>query len=137
MGWAELALSALAVTLLGVLSAALGQWRSAGAGVETASERLALDEPDFEARDWLVSEDGRAALSSDGAGGFALVFALGDRLGSRRWRAGERAAAAEGTELRIAFREPGLGAATLQATDAAEAARWSRLLAGDADKLAR
>ncbi len=53
----------------------------------TARARLALDEPDFEPRAWLIDKKGRAALVEGADAGFAIIKALGLDLVIRRFPA--------------------------------------------------
>lgn len=126
--------SAGVLILVGV-SWALGQWRTAPLAEAAARERLALDEPDFAPVDWLFDETAGRALARDAGGDIALLFVLGDRLGSRRWRVGEKPVAVDGARLIIRLDEPSLKSVMIQAPDGDAAALWARQLQGDGAKL--
>ena len=60
-----------------------------------ARERLALDEPDFAPRAWLIDGEGRAALAEGAAGDFVLIERLGLDLVTRRFKPGAAKIAVE------------------------------------------
>lgn len=96
----------------------------------SATERLALDEPDFAAQSWLIDREGRAALAQSAAGDFVLIKKLGLDLVTRRFRAGAVAAVADENTLVL-----GLGDTTLPkvviSTD--DAAHWALKLKSEGD----
>lgn len=96
----------------------------------SATERLALDEPDFAAQAWLIDRQGCAALAQGAAGDFVLIKKLGLDLVTRRFRAGAVSVAAEKNALIL-----GLGDTTLPkvviSTD--DAAHWALKLKSEGD----
>lgn len=81
-----LGLPVVGIAALIGLSWALGGVKSAELTVDDAARRLALDEPDFVPRRWLVSADHRTVLAlGETSGEAALVATLGDRAFSRRF----------------------------------------------------
>lgn len=92
---------------------------------ETASERLAFDEPDFRPRQWLIDREGRAAIAEGNSGDIALVSRLGLDLVTRRFPAAAvRAEAADGV-LVVLPNDPGSRKLVIAADGAAE---WARKL---------
>ncbi|HBK91444.1 MAG TPA: hypothetical protein DDZ68_07220 [Parvularcula sp.] len=128
----ELVLSIAGVGLLVAVSWMLGAWRNAFVTANAAADRLAFDEPDFAAREWLVGADGKAAAarSADGAE-IALVFALGDSFATRRLARRQARVEQRGAALRFALGEVSRRAVYLTAPDEAAARRWLSLLTGD------
>ena len=120
-----MAISLAGVLVLVLVSFLLGGLKSAAVTREAAAERLAFDEPDFRAAEWMVGADGKAAatVSIDGAEA-ALIFAIGDGLASRRFRRGGVALRRDGSTLLIDTREPSLWGLKLKAPDEASAAEW-------------
>lgn len=129
----DLLISLAGVGLMVGVSWALGGWRSAPVDAASAADRLAFDEPDFRPREWLISEDGRAAaaLSEDGKEA-ALVFQVGDRLATRRFLRGSVPIERSGTALVAVLKEPSKWRLRLAAPDEASAARWAGELGGEA-----
>jgi hypothetical protein len=126
----DLAISFVGTVLLVALSWALGAWRSAAVDEAAAAARLAFDEPDFRPSAWLVSEDGRAALAADEAGReFALVFAVGDGLATRRAALGSRPAQRDGRAVTILLNEFSKRRVRLVARDESAAEDWAGRLA--------
>lgn len=126
----------LGVSLLGVLALVgfswiLGALKSAEVTESSAVDRLSFDEPDFKTGEWFIGADGKsaAALSADG-GETALVFAVGDGLGTRRFRHGAVGVELHGNILEFALGEPSLRKVRLAAPDPAAAAQWVLKLAG-------
>lgn len=126
----EIAVSLAGIAVLVLVSWFLGALRTAKVTQEAAAERLAFDEPDFAQGDWLVGTDGisAAAVSADGAEG-ALVFVIGDGLGTRRFRRGGVAVERSGAILAFKTSEPSLPKVRVSAPDEATAARWVLTLA--------
>lgn len=81
----DTAISVAGIAFLVALCRVLIGERRRRVTVQSAADRLQLDEPDFKALEWIVGEDGRAAIAV-GASEACIVFALGDRLVSRRVR---------------------------------------------------
>lgn len=126
----------LAISLGGVLAivgvtAALGALTTARVTQDCARDRLAFDEPDFVAAEWMIGLDGRAAaaISADRAE-TALIFAVGDGLATRRFRAGAVALEKAGATLVFRLGEPSLPAVRLAAPDDATAADWLSRIGG-------
>lgn len=128
----ELALSLLGVAILVGVSYWFGAWRSASVTLENAADRLAFDEPDFQAGEWLLGADGRsaAALSAD-RGEIALVFALGDGLATRRLARKTARLSRDGAGVVFLLGEPSRRAVRLVATDPAGAEQWLLRLTRD------
>lgn len=97
---------------------------------EGARERLALDEPDFRPRRWLIDERGRAALAEGEDGDFVLVKRLGLDLAVRRFRPGAVKAAAENGALTIRLDDASLTKAVIEGGDAVQ---WAVKIAGESD----
>lgn len=127
----DLAVSFVGVAILVGVSYLLGAMRSAIVTDRTAAERLEFDEPDFRAGEWLIGADGKsaAALSVDGAE-TALVFAVGDRLASRRFRHGAVGIERVGATVIFRMGELSLPKARLEAADEDAAEQWVLRLAG-------
>ena len=123
--------SLLGVALLVGVSWLLGAMRSAEVTESAAADRLSFDEPDFRSGEWFIGADGKsaAARSEDGAE-TALVFAVGDGLGTRRFRHGAVGVELHENILEFALGEPSLRKVRLAAPDPAAAAQWVLKLAG-------
>lgn len=127
----DLAISFAGIVVLVGVSFLFGAMRSATVTDRAAAERLAFDEPDFRAGEWLIGADGKsaAALSADSAE-TALVFAVGDRLASRRFRHGAIGLEREGATVIFRVSEPSLPRVRLTAPDEHSAEQWVLRLAG-------
>ncbi|WP_411820214.1 hypothetical protein ABFZ85_01880 [Hyphococcus formosus] len=92
--------------------------------VEEAKDRLSFDEPDFQVREWLVDENGRAVLALGECGGLVIISRLGLDLVTRRFAAGHlpRTAISDQT-LTIYPADPGSRAVRVNAP---EAGLWAR-----------
>jgi len=86
----------------------------------SAMDRLALDEPDFKPRAWLIDHEGRAALAEGADSDFVLVKRVGLDLVSRRFRAEAVKAAHHNDELAIEFADTTLPRAVILNGGAAE-----------------
>ncbi|MBI1392049.1 MAG: hypothetical protein GC152_04830 [Alphaproteobacteria bacterium] len=120
----DLAISLGAVALLVVLSVLLGGLRNAEVTLDSAVARARLDEPDFEAEEWLIDREGRAAVAVSGKGEALLAFAVGDRIATRRVLLQSVAAAADGKSLRLAVKDSTVPVFSLAAKDTATAMKW-------------
>lgn len=129
----DLVISLAGVAVLVGVAALLGATRTMTLDRASAAERLAFDEPDFVAAEWILSADGRSAfaLSADGREG-AAVFVLGDSLGTRRFAVGRHAVRADGSRLILSTGDVTMRRVAVVAPDAAESARWAGLLGGEA-----
>lgn len=127
----ELAVSIAGVAILVAVSWLLGAMKSIAVTEEAAKDRLAFDEPDFDAAEWFFGADGKsaAAISGDGSE-TALVFVLGDGLGTRRFRHGAVSIERHGAVIIFRTGEPALRSVKLAAPDAADAEQWVLRLAG-------
>ena|SRR3990167_335107 len=127
----EIAISLAGVVILIGLAWALGATRSIAVTEEAAIDRLAFDEPDFRPGEWLIGADGKsaAAISVDGVEA-AVVFAVGDGLGTRRFRQGDVNIEQSGSGLTFKFGEPSLRSLRLLALSESAAAQWVLRLAG-------
>jgi len=119
----DLAILAAGVALLAAAAWAVFGARPAPIDMEHAAERLAFDEPDFEAVRWLSDEAGSAALARNLKGETALVLTHGDGLVSRRFRAGAMPARYEDGRL-IVERADATARRAAFALSADEAALW-------------
>jgi len=128
---AELAVSVMGVAILVGVSWLLGAMKSAKVTMEAAIDRLSFDEPDFSAGEWFVGADGKGAavISADGRE-TAVVFALGDGLGTRRFRHGAMGMERHGAAIKILMNEPSLGAVNVIAPNETTAEQWILKLAG-------
>jgi hypothetical protein len=128
----DLLISVGGVALLIALSWLLGGLRSVRVDETAATERLAFDEPDFAPADWLTSADGcaAAAISRDGRDA-AVVFAVGDRLATRRFKAGAVAVHVDGRSVAVLLGDVSRPKIALLAPDADAANRWARRLRGE------
>ena len=113
----------------------LGGLRTARiASPEAASSRLRQDWPDCMVRDLLVSCDGSVALAETTSGEWGIVFAVGNRLATRRLSpdrilSGTVKAAAEGLfRLEVQTREFTRGDFNLFGNDLALLNVWARRL---------
>ncbi len=84
----DLAISLTGVAILVVLARLIFGKVDTPFGLDSVRERLAFDEPDFQAVDWLIDEGAKAALARNEAGEMAIVTAHGDGLVTRRIAAG-------------------------------------------------
>ena len=127
----EIAISFMGIAILIGVSWLFGALRTATVTMAAASDRLAFDEPDFNADEWLIGADGKsaAALSSDGTE-TALAFAVGDGLATRRFRRGAVGLERDGNALVFRLGEPSLRTVRLSAPDEATAEQWILRLAG-------
>lgn len=127
----EIAISLSGVVILIGLAWALGATRSIAVTEEAAIDRLVFDEPDFRPGRWLIGADGKsaAAISADGVEA-AVVFAVGDGLGTRRFRQGAVDIEQSGSGLTFKFGELSLRSLRLLAPDENAAAQWVLRLAG-------
>ncbi|MCB2113121.1 MAG: hypothetical protein KDD85_06175 [Parvularculaceae bacterium] len=127
----ELAFSVLGAAIVVVVTWLFGALKSARVTPQAASDRLAFDEPDFAAGEWMIGADGKsAAVVSADARETAVVFVLGDGLGTRRFRRGAVSLERDGAELTFRINEPSLGAVSIMARNDAEAEQWVLRLAG-------
>ena len=125
----DLAISLVGTALLVGLSLALGAWRNVRVEETSATERLAFDEPDFQPMAWLVSDDGRAAAAVDSAGrDYALVFAVGDSLATRRLKLGSRSVSTDGRAIQINLNELSKAHVRIRASDERAASDWASRL---------
>lgn len=121
----ELAASLAGVLVLVAVSYALGAWRSVRIDLGAAAERLAFDEPDFRAGDWLVGADGKAAAAlSEGGAELALVFAVGDSLATRRLKRDKANVSRRGAAVEFRLGEAALGSVRVAAASEAAAEQW-------------
>ena len=129
----DLMISFAGVAVLVGVAFLLGATRTATVDRDAAAERLAFDEPDFAAGDWLLDRDGRCAiaLAVDGDE-YAVVFAVGDSLGTRRLRKGARAVTTLGDRLVLALGDVSKRRVVVRAADDDEARRWAVRLAAAA-----
>jgi len=127
----EFAVSLVGVAFLVGVSWLLGGMKSVKVTGEAAADRLSFDEPDFRIGEWFVAADERAAaaISADG-GETALVFSIGDGLGTRRFRHGAVGVERHGARLEFQLREPSLRVVRLTAPDERAAEQWVLRLAG-------
>lgn len=125
----DLTVALVGVAVLVAVSALLGGVRSARVSEMSAAARLSFDEPDFARAAWRISADGRAAfcVSADGREG-AVVFAVGDKLATRRFPLGAVVGAADGARLVLRFNDVTLPALTLVASSETEAQAWAGAL---------
>lgn len=127
----DLAISVAGIALMVGVSWMIGAWRSRPVERAAAAERLAFDEPDFAAVDWMVSEDRRAAAAiSERGDEAALVFSVGDRLATRRFALGDVRARCEDSKIIIETGDLSKPKIVLAAQDARQAAEWAGRLAG-------
>lgn len=84
----DLAISLTGVVILVALARVIFGKVDAPFALDAVRERLAFDEPDFKAVDWLIDESAKAALARNEAGEIAIVTAHGDGLVTRRIAAG-------------------------------------------------
>lgn len=126
----DLLISFGGVALIVAVSALLGGLRSARLDAAAARARLAEDEPDFRPAAILVGADGRSAVAVAEGGEAAALFAVGDRIATRRFRIGAFEARAQGTEIEILLKDPSKWRLKLAAPTAAEAAEWAGRLSG-------
>lgn len=99
---------------------------------ERACARIAFDEPDFEATEWLIDEHANAALAMNGKGEFVLARGMGDDVLTRRFRAGDAIVAQENGRLIIKLRDISVPAIGMTVGERAEP--WARLLSTLRDK---
>ncbi len=127
----DLAISLAGIGVLVGVSFVLGGWRTAAVTEEAANARLGLDEPDFIPDDWMVGVDGgcAAAVSGD-RHEIALVFAVGDKLASRRFRRGAVSIEKQAGVVIFRMKEPSLEKIRLLAANEADVERWLLCLAG-------
>lgn len=127
----EFVASVIGVAILVGVSWLLGGMKSVKVTSEAAAHRLAFDEPDFRVGEWFVGSDEKAAaaVSADG-GETALVFSIGDGLGTRRFRHGAVSVERRGVQLDFRLREPSLRSVLLTAPDERSAEHWVLRLAG-------
>jgi hypothetical protein len=108
-----------------LISGLLGGWKSLRVELAAAQERAAFDHPDFKAKQWIVSDDGSAALAlSDRADEVVAVFANGDRLVTRRGSPQFFDIQFAGSLLTLKVADILSRRIALRAADAAEAAIW-------------
>ena len=121
----DLAISLGGIAFLLALAAGLGATASIKLTAENAKERLAFDEPDFRIAEFWIGEACALAISDTDEA--AIVFAVGDKLATRRAdRETVRTKVADGA---LVVRFPGLMRKP-RLPLAAEAALSSRLGAG-------
>lgn len=128
---AEIAVSVFGVAFLILVAWLLGATKSVVVTKESATNRLSFDEPDFNVAEFFISATGKsaAAISADGSE-TALVFAIGDGLGTRRFRHGAIGVEKRGNAVIFNTGEPSLGEIQLVATDDNQADQWILRLAG-------
>lgn len=129
--WLDLLISFGGVAVLVGLSFALGGWRSLALDETVVRDRLSFDEPDFIARDFFVSADGKAAAAISEAGEAVFLFALGDGVATRRLPRGAAKVKTEGKSVVATLGDVSRGKVKLAAADEAEAARWAGRLKGE------
>ncbi len=95
---------------------------------ESAGERLAFDEPDFEPAAWLFDEEGRAALAEGKGGDYALVTCLSADLVTRRFPPGAVRAGEEDGALVLRLADPSLPRIRIAASDVSS---WVRKFGAD------
>lgn len=103
---------------------------AAAFSADAARDRLAFDEPDFQADDWLVDADRSAAIAVSEAGDIALIKKAGDGLVTRRMRAGDLQCDREGADLRLAVPDHTFRGFAVHAASDSEAQRWAVRIAG-------
>lgn len=127
----DLAISLAGILVLVGVSYVLGGWRSAAVTAEAATTRLRLDEPDFDPIEWMVGTDGRCAAAVSGdRREIALVFAIGDKLASRRFRRGAVSMEKQGPAVIFRMKEPSLRMLRLVAPAETDVEGWLSRLAG-------
>jgi hypothetical protein len=127
----EFVVSMIGVAFLVGVSWLFGAMKSVRVTCDAAADRLAFDEPDFRVDEWFIGADQKAAaaVSADG-GETALVFSIGDGLGTRRFRHGAISVERHGVCLDFQLREPSLKLVRLAAPDERSAEHWVLQLAG-------
>lgn len=90
---------------------------------DDAKERLTFEEPDFEAIDWLIDDQGKCALAQGAAGEFALIRKLGLDLVVRRFPGEAVRASLEDGRLILRFADASFSRASLASADAPA---WAR-----------
>lgn len=127
----ELTISVIGVAVLVGVSWLLGGLKTISVTQESAADRLSFDEPDFDVGEWFVGADGKAAaaLAADRSE-IALVFVIGDGLGTRRFRHGSVGVERHGATIHFRLNEPSLNAVRVAAGDASLAEQWVLSLAG-------
>lgn len=127
----DLAISLAGILVLVGVSYLLGGWRTATVTAEAAIARLRLDEPDFAPGEWMVGADGRCAAAVSGdRREIALVFAVGDKFASRRFRRGAVSIEKQAAAIIFRMKEPSLRLVRLIAPDPASLEGWLLHLAG-------
>ena len=127
----DLAISLAGIVVLVGVSYLLGGWRTAAVTADAASARLRLDEPDFAPDEWMVGADGRCAAAVSGdRREIALVFAVGDKLASRRFRRGAVSIEKQAAAIIFRMKEPSLRKIRLVAPDPSNLEGWLSRLAG-------
>ncbi|MEL6213647.1 MAG: hypothetical protein AAFY22_02935 [Pseudomonadota bacterium] len=112
--------------LLALCRALLGR-RDAAVTRESASARLEFDEPNFVVSAWLIDARNRAAAAL-GRGEACFVFAMGDKLASRRATSFD--VSFSGEEVRVILKADTVRPLVLTAETGEEAAEWARRLRG-------
>jgi hypothetical protein len=127
----DLAISLAGIVILVGVSFVFGGWRTAAVTEDAAKARLRLDEPDFVQKEWMIGVDGgcAAAVSGD-RHEIALVFAVGDKLASRRFRRGAVSIEKQAGAIIFRMKEPSLRKIRLLAANEADVERWLLRLAG-------
>lgn len=95
--------------------------------IESASERLGFDEPDFEPQEWFVDNHGRAVIAEGKGNDFALAMRVGADLITRRFARGAVRISAGQHELTVHPGDPGATRVTLEGEGADI---WARKISG-------
>lgn len=119
------AISVVAIAIM-VLAARLAFGRPSGiVTLAAAQDRLAFDEPDFAAIDWLVDADAKAALARNEKGELALLFARGDDIVSRRFPPGALKTGLDGNQLVVSQSDHVTPKIVMQLDDGGNASGWT------------
>lgn len=127
----DFAISIAGIALMVGVSWLMGAWRSAPIDEAAAMERLAFDEPDFEADRWRVAADRKAAAALSAAGDeIAFILTIGDSLATRRLKRSELKVRRDDKAVVAETGDPAMPKIRLAARDAAEAVEWAGELGG-------
>ncbi len=127
----DLAISLTGIVILVGLARLIFPDAVAAFSAEAACARLAFDEPDFQAVDWLVDAKRGAALAVSNTGDIALIKAAGDGLTTRRMRPGDLYCSRDGADLAIAAPDHTFRKFAVRAASDSEAQRWAVRLSGE------
>ena len=97
-------------------------------------DRLAFDEPDFQATAWLIDNESSTAIALSDGGEIALIKKAGDGLVTRRGRSGDLQCDQDGADLNFTFPDHTFRSFAVRATSDSEAQQWAVRISGGDDK---